>query len=136
MIQPDVQQEEQAVTPAFYVCAIETLRKRKDFLAAAKAKRQHMPGFVIQARKRNADETDPQLIRVGYTCSKKVGNAVARNRAKRRLREIARTTLPVWGKPGHDYVLIGRAQETSSRDFATMVSDLKRALSVLHPKKS
>jgi ribonuclease P protein component len=56
------------------------------------------------------NETDPTAIRVGFTCSRKVGNAVARNRAKRRLREAARLTLPRHGNPGWDYVLIGRPE--------------------------
>jgi ribonuclease P protein component len=71
-------------------------------------------------------------IRVGFTCSKKVGNAVARNRAKRRLREVARLVLPLEGRPGWDYVLVGRKDETASRDFAAMQQDLVRALKKVH----
>lgn len=117
-------------SPAFLV---ETMTKRADFLKAARGKRQHTPGFVIQARKRSDLETQDG-IRVGYTCSKKVGNAVARNRAKRRLREVAREIIPHQGKIGFDYVLIGRAHETSNRDFSVLLDDLSRALKVLHPK--
>jgi len=116
--------------PAFVV---ETLKKRADFLKAAKGKRQHMPGFVVQARKRGAQEPN-DMVRIGYTCSKKVGNAVARNRAKRRLREIAQAVLPEHGLSDYDYVLIGRASETAARNFTEMKADLIRALSVLHPK--
>lgn len=131
MTKPEIQpSSSDVVEPAFVV---ETLKKRSDFLAAAKAKRQHMPGFVIQARKRKEGEADPNVIRVGFTCSKKVGNAVARNRAKRRLREIARHVIPGGGKPGHDYVLIGRANETATRQFTALKADLEKALSVLHP---
>lgn len=115
--------------PAFVV---ETLKKRADFLKAARAKRQHGPAFVIQARKRGNDEADPELIRVGFTCSKKVGNAVARNRAKRRLREIARHVLPFKGKPGFDYVMIGRAGETATRDMTKMEQELSKSLKILH----
>lgn len=89
------------------------------------------PAFLLQARKRNVDE-DAEGIRVGFTCSKKVGNAVARNRAKRRLREIARAVLPVEGRPGWDYVLIGRKDETAKRNFLALKSDLAKALRRLH----
>ena len=57
-----------------------TLVRRADFLAAARARRQTRPGLTLQARVRRPDE-EPGAIRVGYTCSKKLGNAVARNRA-------------------------------------------------------
>ena len=97
---------------------------RSDFLAAARGRRVHMPGFLLQIRDRN--ENGP--ARVGFTCSKKVGNAVARNRAKRRLREIARIVLADLARPGHDYVLIGRATVTATRPFDQMLSDLRQAL--------
>lgn len=106
-----------------------TLRDRADFLRAAKAKRSGQPAFLLQARDRQ-DSKD--TIRVGFTCSKKVGNAVARNRAKRRLREIARIVLPEQGVAGHDYVLVGRAHETATRNFSDLISDLRRALRKLH----
>lgn len=72
-------------------------------------------------------------MRVGFTCSKKVGNAVARNRAKRRLREIARLVLPEHGQDGYDYVLVGRRDVTATRDFIEMRTDLERALRKAHP---
>ncbi len=111
---------------------VETLRQRADFLRAARARRVHTPGFVLQARKRRPEEADPGLVRVGFTCSKKVGNAVKRNRAKRRLRALARAVLPRHGRPGWDYVLIGRAGETSTRPYMEMEADLRRALKKLH----
>lgn len=75
------------------------------------------------------------LIRVGFTCSKKVGNAVARNRAKRRLREVARLILPEAGRPGWDYVLVGRPEATAERDFAALLEDMRRALAEVHSDK-
>ncbi|WP_240325530.1 ribonuclease P protein component [Sphingomonas mesophila] len=101
-----------------------TLRKRADFLAANRGRRIAMPGFVLQLRRR--DDGDP-AIRVGFTVTKKIGNAVVRNRMKRRLRALARELLPVRGQPGADHVLIGRSGGIE-RDFATLRDELTRAL--------
>jgi ribonuclease P protein component len=109
------------------------LTRRAEFLAAARARRASSPGLHLQARRRSDTElADPQLVRVGFTCSKKVGNAVARNRAKRRLREVARAVLPERGQPGWDYVLIGRACATAERAFADLLGDLDSALARVH----
>lgn len=83
-----------------------------------------MPGFVLLARDRNDGEA---AIRVGYTVTKKVGNAVVRNRMKRRMRELARAALPASGRGGHDYVLIGR-EGGIERDFAALRDELGKAL--------
>lgn len=109
-----------------------TLTKRADFLRAAQARRQPTPGFLLQARQRRAGEGPEGAVRVGFTCSKKLGNAVARNRAKRRLREIARLVLPGLARPGWDYVLVGRPGTTATRDFAQLQADLARALKQVH----
>lgn len=122
--QPESELSHPAALPAGLPLQLSGMKKRSEFLAAARAPRIATPGFVLQARKRaEGDE-----IRVGFTCSKKVGNAVARNRAKRRLRALARIILPNSGQAGTDYVLIGRAQTTAQRDFTQMQDDLRRAL--------
>ena len=104
------------------------LRQRADFLRAASARRQAAPGFLLQAR----DRGDEGALRVGYTCSKKLGNAVTRNRAKRRLRAVARAVLPQMGRAGWDYVLVGRPDVTVSRDFSALCADLREALTRIH----
>lgn len=112
---------------------LQVLKKRSDFLLAARARKQGVGSMMVQARKRRDGETeDMSAIRVGFTCSKKVGNAVARNHAKRRMREVARSVLPSLGKPGWDYVLIGRAETTAARPFEDLKGDLKYALKKLH----
>lgn len=108
------------------------MRNRSEFLAAARADKQGTKGMMVQARERKDGSSD---IRVGFTCSKKVGNSVARNRAKRRLREVARTVIPDIGAQGWDYVLIGRHQVTAERDFQDLIGDLRYALKQLHRGK-
>ncbi len=83
-----------------------------------------MPGFVLQVRNRADD--DP-VRRIGFTVTKKIGNAVVRNRMKRRFRALARELLPVGGIDGADHVLIGRSGGVE-RDFATLRDELVRAL--------
>jgi len=110
---------------------LERLKHREDFLRLAHAKRVHSTSFVLQA----FDRGDAQALRVGFTCSKKVGNAVARNRAKRRLREIAQLILPRFGQVGHDYVLIGRANVTASTKFTALQEELLASLRKLQAKQ-
>lgn len=110
------------------------LRRRADFLRAAAAARRGTPAFMLQARQRAPHEGAGRGLRVGFTCSKKVGNAVARNRARRRLRALARLVLPMDGRAGWDYVLVGRPGATVAHDFAALVADLRRALARVHER--
>ena len=80
---------------------------------------------------RDRGDEDPQK-RVGFTVSRKVGNAVTRNRMRRRFRELARTVVPEHGYPGSDHVMIGRAAGIE-RDFALMRQELERALRRVAP---
>ncbi len=105
--------------PAFGI-----LKKRRQFLAAAAHKRCATHGLVLQRRPRD----DTSLL-FGLTASKRVGNAVARNRAKRRLRVLAREVLPACARPG-DFVLIAKT-ETIKRDFKLLRGDLLYALKKL-----
>ena len=117
-----------ATQPAVFSC-VKRITKRSDFIQTSHAKRLGVKGFLLQARNRNDDD---QTIRVGFTCSKKVGNAVARNRAKRRLREITNLILISSAKKGWDYVLIGKKEVTASRDFIKLKNDLTYALQKIH----
>jgi ribonuclease P protein component len=112
--------------PAVSLCV---LSRRADFLQAASARRQGTSGFLLQARDRA--DGDP-TSRVGFTASKKIGNAVLRNRAKRRLRALARDVLAPAARPGWDYVLVARPEATVSRPYADLCADLELALRSLH----
>ncbi|MEE8173611.1 MAG: ribonuclease P protein component [Alphaproteobacteria bacterium] len=111
------------------------LTRRSEFLHAAAAGRKlAMPGLVLQAVRtagqpvqKECSEDGEQPIRVGYTASRRVGGAVARNRAKRRLRAAVARVMPGHAKAGHDYVVIARAA-TLHRAFEDLLRDLETAL--------
>ncbi|HWM45424.1 MAG TPA: ribonuclease P protein component [Xanthobacteraceae bacterium] len=102
---------------------MERLKQRGDFVAAAAGAKVHGTGFVLQARRR--DDHGPS--RVGFTVSKKVGNAVERNRVRRRLREVVRLTAVDRIPAGRDYVLIGRRAALDA-PFDRLVADFAGAL--------
>ncbi len=112
------------------------LDKRADFLACARGRKAPTPAFLLQARRRIRESGKPgDEMRVGFTASKKVGNAVVRNRAKRRLRALARAVLAREARPGWDYVLVARRDATATCPFAEMKRDLSRALERVHSPK-
>jgi len=112
------------------------LTRRADFLACSRAPWRAKPSVVVQLRERGDTADILGGPRLGFTASKKVGNAVARNRSKRRLREAAREVLYPVAKPGFDYVLIARPQ-TVSVDYTRLLDDLQAALQRLHaPSKA
>lgn len=105
------------------------LKKRAEFLFVAergtdKGQYAARPGIVVQTRQHASREDG---VNVGFTASKRVGNAVVRNRCKRRLRECARVHLPGLGKTGHDYVFIARA-ETAKMEWTELLRNVEKAL--------
>ncbi len=104
------------------------LKRRAEFLRVAGARRnQAMPGLVLQAWTRSNEFESGDAPRVGFTASKKVGNAVARNRARRRLRAAVSEVMPELALPGTDYVVIAR-KATLARPYADLRRDLARAM--------
>jgi ribonuclease P protein component len=111
---------------------MERLKRRTDFKAAAQGSRAPAGAFVLQARQRGA-ETDGSgdKVRVGFTVSRQVGNAVERNRVRRRLREMVRLSPSAALRPGHDYVVIGRRAALDAA-FTDMARQFDAALRRVH----
>ncbi len=109
------------------------LKKRSDFLKAAKGCKWVMPALVLQVRAREAGDDAGGAARIGFTASRRVGGAVQRNRAKRRLREAVRAVLENSARENFDYVIIAR-KAVLSRPFDAVLDDLKIAVTRLHKR--
>jgi ribonuclease P protein component len=116
------------------MAAVARLKRRPEFLAVAASRRRWVaPGLILQAARRPEDSELPLVPRIGFTASRKVGIAVVRNRARRRLKAAAEQVLPLHGAPGFDYVAIARG-ETIARPFAELVADFATALDRLNAR--
>ena len=109
--------------------AVETLKKRAEFLRLRGGARFATPAFVLETREGpDAGRAQP---RFGYTVTKKLGGAVVRNRIRRRLKAIVGQVAPKLARPGHDYVLVAR-RAAYDRAFTELKKDLERALQRVH----
>jgi ribonuclease P protein component len=114
--------------------AVARLQRRPEFLAVAASRRRWVaPGLILQAARRPEDSTLPLLPRIGFTASRKVGIAVIRNRARRRLKAAAEQVLPRHGDARCDYVAVART-ETATRPFAELVADMTTAVQRLNAR--
>ncbi|MEZ5707897.1 MAG: ribonuclease P protein component [Blastomonas sp.] len=109
-----------------------TITRRADFLAANRGMRSVTPGFILLV---HPNPANGDAMRAGFTVTRKIGNAVVRNRMKRRLRALTRQWLPDHGIAGADHVLIGRASGIE-RNFAQMGEEFRSALSRIRQGKS
>ncbi len=109
------------------------LRKRADYLRTRGGRNWASPGLVLQARRNDRNET--AAARFGFTATKRLGSAVRRNRARRRLKEAVRLTAPDHARPGYDYVVIAR-RETLTKAFPEIVKELQTALRRVHGQKA
>ena len=111
------------------VPAVVRLRRRSQFLAAARGVKEGRPAFLLQMKARPAGEID-DAIGVGITVTRKIGGAVVRNRVRRRLRAALGSVLPGAALPGHNYVVVARPRAIE-HPFAELVRDLASAIAAL-----
>lgn len=104
-----------------------TLKKRSEFLRLNRGRRSVQPGVIVLGAPRKEEHEPVSAPRIGFTVTKKRGNAVRRNRIKRRLRAAAQAIVALEAHPGFDYVLIGRSA-TATRPFAALAGDLQRGI--------
>jgi ribonuclease P protein component len=117
------------MTPPEHSPKLERLKKRRQFLAVAQGLSCARGAVLVQDLPRLAEPPEPSepVIGLGFTATKRLGGAVVRNRAKRRLREAARLLAPLHGEPGHDYVFVAR-NGAPNRPWARLLDDVKTAL--------
>ncbi len=123
---------EPAVTAAPRL-SLDRITKRSGFLAAARDIRKVAGAITLEMTPTPEELARAGALRIGFTASRKIGNAVARNRAKRRLRAAAQSLLPLSGRAGHDYVLVARAG-ILTRDFQALLGDIAEAMRTAHQK--
>jgi len=112
------------------MAALTRLKRRAEFLRVAGTKRRWVaPGLILQVAPSSsaATESPASVPRIGFTASRKVGGAVVRNRARRRLKAAVAALMPLHAAPGHDYVLVARG-ETARRPYVDLMTDLETGL--------
>ena len=113
---------------------MDRLKIRADFLRASAGLRRVTTGLTLEFAP-TPHAVRSRGVRVGFTATKKLGGAVERNRAKRRLRAAAAAVLPLFGRTGHDYVLVAR-RDTLTRPFDSLIADLKSASRAVHDRQT
>ena len=132
MLEPDLSKHRQISELSSK--SVSTLKKRSDFLRLRSGKRHTTKSLILQSAKIGPDKTDIS-VHVGYTVTKKVGNAVVRNRIRRRLREAVKQVFPLKSTPNHDYVIIGK-HGALTQNFTSILKDLEQALDHVHRIKA